>query len=92
MKCPHCFLELIIASKDDKEIDKCPKCEGIWLGIDNSENIFDFTDNGDKEMQQDKDLQDTEDGNQDNKLGNDYYYYKRPFKENEKLDDMFDFE
>jgi hypothetical protein len=23
---------------------------------------------------------------------NDYYYYKSPFKENGKLDDMFDFE
>ena len=39
-----------------------------------------------------KDFQDTVDENQDNKLQNDYYYYKKPFKENEKLDDMFDFE
>ena len=41
------------------------------------------------------DFQDKEnivDQNHSNKLENDYYYYKKPFKENEKLDDMFDFE
>ena len=48
MKCPHCFLELIITSQYDKELDQCPKCEGIWLDGDNSKNIFDFTDDGDK--------------------------------------------
>jgi len=30
------------------------------------------------------------DENVDNKL--EYYYYKKPFKENEKIGDMFDFE
>ena len=91
MKCPHCFLELRMTSQYDKEIDQCPKCEGIWLGKYNSENIFDFTDRGDLKMQEVKDLQDAVDENQDNKLENDYYY-KKPFKENERLDDMFDFE
>ena len=42
-------------------------------------------------MQEVNDFQDTVDENQDNSLENDYYY-KKPFKENEKLDDMFDFE
>ena len=46
MKCPHCFLELRMTSQYDKEIDQCPKCEGIWLGTDNSDPIFDFTDEG----------------------------------------------
>ena len=46
MKCPHCFLELRMTSQYDKEIDQCPKCEGIWLGKDNSDTIFDFTDEG----------------------------------------------
>ena len=91
MKCPHCFLELRMTSQYDKEIDQCPKFEGIWLGKDNSEDIFDFTDRGDMKMQEVKDLQDTVDENQDNKLENDYYY-KKPFKENERLDDMFGFE
>ena len=91
MKCPHCFLELIIMSQYDKEIDQCPKCEGIWLGKDNSDIIFDFTDKGDIKIQEVKDFQDTADENQDIKLKNDYYY-KKPFKENERLDDMFDFE
>ena len=92
MKCPHCFLELRMTSQYDKEIDQCPKCEGIWLGKDNSDTIFDFTDRGDIKIQEVKDFQDTVDENQDNKLENDYYYYKKPFKENERLDDMFDFE
>ena len=42
-------------------------------------------------MQEVNDFQDTGDENQDNSLENDYYC-KNPFKENEKLDDMFDFE
>jgi Zn-finger nucleic acid-binding protein len=35
-----------MTSQYDKEIDQCPKCEGIWLGTDNSDPIFDFTDEG----------------------------------------------
>ena len=92
MKCPHCLLELRLMLQYDKEIDQCPKCEGIWLDKDTLENIFDFTDDNDKKYKSAKDLQDTVDENHDNKLQNDYYYYKKPFKENEKLDDMFDFE
>jgi len=29
-----------MTSQYDKEIDQCPKCEGIWLGKDNCEYIF----------------------------------------------------
>jgi Zn-finger nucleic acid-binding protein len=96
MKCPHCFLELRLMLQYNKEIDQCPKCEGIWLDKDNSENIFDFTDDAsDKNILQKNDFQikeDTVDQNHDTKLENDYYYYKKPFKENGNLDDMFDFE
>jgi uncharacterized protein len=95
MKCPHCFLELRITSQHNKEVDKCPKCEGIWLDGDTSEDIFDFTDVGDQKITHVENIQerdDTVDENVDNKSENDYYYYKKPFKENEKLDDMFDFE
>jgi Zn-finger nucleic acid-binding protein len=91
MKCPHCFLELRLMLQYNKEIDQCPKCEGIWLDKDNSENLFDFTED-DKKIQQLQDFQDTIDENQGNKLQNDYYYYKKQFRENEKLDNMFDFE
>jgi hypothetical protein len=35
---------------------------------------------------------DTFDEIYDNKLQNDYYDYKKPSKESEKLDDVFDFE
>ena len=91
MKCPHCFLELRLMLQYNKEIDQCPKCEGIWLDKDNSENLFVFTED-DKKIQQLQDFQDTIDENQGNKLQNDYYYYKKQFRENEKLDDMFDFE
>ena len=42
-------------------------------------------------MQEVKDFQDTVDDNRNLKLENDYYH-KKPFKENEKLDDVFDFE
>ncbi len=47
MKCPHCFLELRLMLQYNKEVDQCPKCEGIWLDKDNSENMFAFTE-GDK--------------------------------------------
>jgi len=86
------FLELRMTSQYDQEIDQCPKCEGIWLGKDYSENISDFTDYRDIKIQAVKDLQDTADENQGNRLENDYYYHKKPFKENGKLDDMFGFE
>jgi Zn-finger nucleic acid-binding protein len=95
MKCPHCFLELRIISQYNKEIDQCPKCEGIWLDPDTTENIFDFTEDGDEKIKLVNDFQDSEDTidqNPDNKLQKDYYYYKKPFKKNEKIDDMFDFE
>jgi uncharacterized protein len=94
MKCPHCFLELIITPLYDKEVDKCPKCEGIWLDKNDSEYTFDFTDEGgDKDNMTYQDFQskkNSNDENVDNKL--EYYYYKKPFKENGKIDDMFDFE
>jgi uncharacterized protein len=94
MKCPHCFLELIITPLYDKEVDKCPKCEGIWLDKNDSENTFDFIDeDGDKDNTTYQDFQPKEnsnDENVENKL--EYYYYKKPFKENEKIDNMFDFE
>jgi uncharacterized protein len=94
MKCPHCFLELIITPLYDKEVDKCPKCEGIWLDKNDSENTFDFIDeDDDKDNTTYQDFQPKEnsnDENVENKL--EYYYYKKPFKENEKIDNMFDFE
>ena len=94
MKCPHCFLELIITPLYDKEVDKCPKCEGIWLDKNDSENSFDFIDEeGDKDNTTYQDFhpkENSNDENVENKL--EYYYYKKPFKENEKIDDMFDFE
>jgi uncharacterized protein len=94
MKCPHCFLELIITPLYDKEVDKCPNCEGIWLDKNDSESTFDFIDeDGDKDNTTYQDFQPKEnsnDENVENKL--EYYYYKKPFKENEKIDDMFDFE
>lgn len=96
MECPHCFLELRLILQDNNELNQCPKCEGIWLDKDAKENMFDFANDGsDKNIQQKNDFQDNEntvDQNHGNKLENDYYYYKKPFKENEKLDDMFDFE
>ncbi len=95
MKCPHCFLEFRITSHYNKEIDQCPKCEGVWLDPGTTENIFDFTEDGDEKIKPVNDFQgneDTIDQNPDNKLQKNYYYYKKPFKENGKLDDMFDFE
>lgn len=94
MKCPRCFLELIITTQYNKEVDKCPKCEGIWLDRNNSENMVDFT-YEDNIMQYAENFEDQDnafDENYDNKLQNDYYYYKKPFKESGNLDDMFDFE
>ena len=94
MKCPYCFLELIITPLYDKEVDKCPKCEGIWLDGKDPENTFGFIDaGGDKDNTTYQDSQPKEnsnDENVDNKR--EYYCYKKHFKENEKIDEMFDFE
>ncbi len=56
--------------------------------------MIDFT-NEENTMRSAQDLvdqEDTFDENYDNKLQNDYYFYKKPFKESGKLDDVFDFE
>jgi Zn-finger nucleic acid-binding protein len=94
MKCARCFLELIIAPQHDKKVDKYPKCKGIWLDGNSSNNMIKFT-NEDNTMRYTEDLEDQEntfDENYDNKLQNGYYYYKKLFKESRKLDDVFDFE
>jgi Zn-finger nucleic acid-binding protein len=78
MKGPRCFLELIIAPQQDKKVDKCPKCKDIWLDRNSSKNMIDFT-KEDTTMQYAEDLEDHENSfNEyyDNKLQNDYYYYK----------------
>jgi Zn-finger nucleic acid-binding protein len=78
MKCARCFLELIIAPQHDKKVDKCPKCEGIWLDWNSSKNMIDFTNEGNT-MRFAEDLEDQEntfDENYDDKLQNDYYFYK----------------
>ena len=31
MNCPNCTIELIIAERQNVEIDYCPKCRGVWL-------------------------------------------------------------
>jgi len=31
MKCPSCNLALIMADRQNIEIDYCPECRGIWL-------------------------------------------------------------
>ena len=31
MKCPICNLELIMSTRENFEIDYCPKCRGVWL-------------------------------------------------------------
>ena len=93
MKCPHCFLELMITPLYDKEVDKCPKCEGTWLHKNDSENTFDFTnEGGDKDNTTYQDFQPKENSNDENVKNKLEYYYKKPFKESEKIDEMFDFE
>lgn len=96
MKCPHCFLELIITPLYEKEVDKCPKCEGIWLDRKDPENTFDFIDDdyhGDKDNTTYQDFQPKENSSDENvENKHEYYYYKKPFKENEKIDEIFDFE
>ena len=59
----------------DKEVDQCPKCEGIWLDKNILENIFDFIDDDQKVKVED--FQDIVNESHDNKLQNEYYYYKK---------------
>ena len=69
MKCPHCFLELIITPLYHKEVDKCPKCEGTWLDRKDPENTFDFIDDdyhGDKDNTTYQDFQPNANSNDEN--------------------------
>jgi Uncharacterized protein conserved in bacteria len=47
MKCPNCNETLLMAVRNQVEIDYCPKCRGIWLDrgeldkiIEQSENAY----------------------------------------------------
>ncbi len=31
MKCPKCDVVLVLADRQDIEIDYCPQCRGVWL-------------------------------------------------------------
>lgn len=31
MKCPHCDVDLVMTTRNNVEIDYCPKCRGVWL-------------------------------------------------------------
>lgn len=39
MLCPQCQLPLIVSKLQSEEVNKCPKCQGIWLKYDSLENI-----------------------------------------------------
>lgn len=31
MKCPNCNISLLMAQRDNVEVDYCPECRGVWL-------------------------------------------------------------
>lgn len=41
MKCPKCNVKLETSKYRRIEVDKCPNCEGIWLDIDELDQIED---------------------------------------------------
>jgi Zn-finger nucleic acid-binding protein len=40
MKCPSCNIDLLIADRQDVEIDFCPQCRGVWLGRSELDKII----------------------------------------------------
>jgi Zn-finger nucleic acid-binding protein len=44
MKCPIDDVELVIAERQDIEIDYCPKCRGVWLDRGELDKIIERSD------------------------------------------------
>lgn len=41
MLCPICSVELAMTTRQDVEIDYCPKCRGVWLDRGELDKIID---------------------------------------------------
>lgn len=39
MLCPHCQIKMTAFFADHLELDRCPKCEGLWLDINEVERL-----------------------------------------------------
>jgi uncharacterized protein len=42
MKCPNCNETLLIAQRNNVEIDYCPNCRGVWLDKGELDKILDY--------------------------------------------------
>ncbi len=50
LQCPRCNVKLIIAEQHNVEIDRCPKCKGIWLDKGELDKIINYSyEDGDDE-------------------------------------------
>ncbi len=43
MKCPNCDAELRPARRHGLDVDLCPKCQGMWLSVDELDRLEDET-------------------------------------------------
>lgn len=98
MNCPVCNETLLLANRQDVEIDYCPKCRGIWLDRGELDKIIErsiipdtispqpMSHFGDKHHDDDHDYRRGHDDN--------YGYNKHSYQKNRKkgfLGDLFDF-
>lgn len=91
MNCPDCISEMTPISNNCKAVNYCPQCKGMWLGA----SLIKHLKNDIRSKTTEEELATT--AISDLQLiikddGSDYYYYKKEYIQNGKLDDLFDFE
>lgn len=57
MKCPKCDVALIMADRQNIEIDYCPQCRGVWLDRGELDKIIERStaEHGSRKKRDDKD-------------------------------------
>lgn len=82
MKCPNCNVALVMANRNEIEIDYCPECRGIWL------------DRGELDKIIERSIQNTPNSQQNAYPDRDHYHSKKDNYHKKKkgfLGDLFDF-
>lgn len=86
MKCPNCNETLLMAERNQIEIDYCPSCRGVWLDKGELDKMLEYADQNISYSQQEKPY-----GFSLKQQGSNSHYNKYR-KKKSFLGDLFDFD
>lgn len=91
MKCPNDQTTLVIAERQNIEIDYCPECRGVWLDKGELDKMINHTpEQPQRPTQQYETQRPSSYDHHQQSHGDDRYHYKKKRKES-FLGDLFDF-